>query len=144
MTDQVGEFEITGWTAQPDGTIMVYAKGVTPSPPFNGTITARVLRRAIPRYMTLPAVREMHDTSRGGLGKMLKFSPLMLVAHIVNPITVQKVKHGIYTRLEIGGRVRKRDGKVIHDIDLTEVSLVAPKTCEESAQLRSIMSLVDE
>jgi hypothetical protein len=123
MNEQVGEFEITGWSEQPDDTITVYAKGVTPSPPFNGTITAHVLRRAIPRYMRLPCVREMHDASRA-VGKMLKFSPLMLVAHIVDPIAVQKVKRGVYTRLEIGGRVRKRDDRVIQDIDLTEVSLV--------------------
>jgi hypothetical protein len=137
VTDQVGEFEITGWSEQPDSIIMVYAKGVTPSPPFNGTITARVLRRAILRYMRFPCVREMHDASHG-VGKMLKFSPLMLVAHIVDPITVQKVKCGIYSRFEIGGRVRKRDGRVIQDIDLTEVSLVDRRLLSRFPEIEAV------
>jgi hypothetical protein len=79
----------------------------------------------------------MHDASHG-VGKMLKFGPLVLVAHIMDSIAVQKVKRGIYTRLEIGGRVRKRDGEVIQDIDLTEVSLVARRPSSRFPEIKAV------
>jgi hypothetical protein len=45
-----GEFEIVRLEPQPDGTIKVHGRAVLPSPPFNGILTARVLRDAIPEY----------------------------------------------------------------------------------------------
>jgi len=55
----------------------------------------------------------MHDVTKAA-GYMLELSPSTLVAHIVDSEAVLKVKHGIYSRLECGGRIKRDSKRPVH------------------------------
>jgi hypothetical protein len=78
--------------------------------------------------MKFANVREMHQPS--AVGKTLSASidtakkALYITAKVVDPIAWEKVKEGVYNGFSIGGRVLKRIGNVIHELSLSEISLV--------------------
>jgi hypothetical protein len=94
---------------------------------------------AIEDYMRFPAVREMHDATKAA-GRCLEINlddseRTAFIAHVVDPIAVQKVKAGVYNGFSIGGRIKKRnpqDPSIIQEIVLTEVSLVDRPSCPEA------------
>jgi phage head maturation protease len=129
--------EIRKTEPQADGTIKVFGVASAPVRDAHGEIvTADAMTKAIADYMKFPAVREMHDTTKAA-GRGIEISvdgdgQTQFVAHVVDPIAVQKVKHGVYPGFSIGGRVKKRnaqDHTIIQEIDLMEISLVDRPSC---------------
>jgi phage head maturation protease len=120
-----------------DGTIKAYGFASAPVRDNHGEIvTAQAMSRAIADYMRFPAVREMHDATKAA-GRCLEISldendRTAFIAHVVDPLAVQKVKAGVYSGFSIGGRIKRRnsqDPTIIQEIDLTEVSLVDRPSC---------------
>jgi hypothetical protein len=120
-----------------DGTIKAYGYASAPIRDGHGEIvTAQAMANAIDDYMRFPAVREMHDATKAA-GRCLEINlddndRTAFMAHIVDPIAVQKVKAGVYNGFSIGGRIKRRnpqDPSIIQEILLTEVSLVDRPSC---------------
>lgn len=116
---------------QPDGTIKVYGIASTPSIDGAGErITAKAMKAAIPDYSKFPALREMHQPSAAG--KVLEAEvddqgATNIVAHVVDPVAIVKVKTGVYSGFSVGGKVLKRDPtdrSIIDSLKLVEISLV--------------------
>lgn len=123
-----------------DGTIKAYGYASAPVRDAHGEIvTAQAMANAIDEYMRFPAVREMHDASKAA-GRALEISlddndRTAFVAHVVDPIAVQKVKAGVYSGFSIGGKIKRRnpqDPSIIQEISLMEVSLVDRPSCPEA------------
>jgi hypothetical protein len=117
--------------AQPDGTVRVHGIATTEAVDDQGEIVqADAIRAAIPDYMKFPAVREMHQLSAAGTALELTVGDdrvTRLVAHVVDPVAVSKVKNLVYRGFSIGGRVTKREAgnpKTITGLVLNEISLV--------------------
>ncbi len=93
-------------------------------------VSADAMRAAIPEYMRFPAIREMHQLSAAGTALEVEVGDdniTRLVAHVVDPIAVSKIKTRTYRGFSIGGRVTKRDvgnSKTITGLSLSEISLV--------------------
>jgi hypothetical protein len=123
-----------------DGTIKAYGYASAPVRDSHGeVVTAAAMASAIEDYMRFPAVREMHDATKAA-GRCLEINlddneRTAFIAHVVDPIAVQKVKAGVYNGFSIGGRIKKRnpqDPSIIQEIVLTEVSLVDRPSCPEA------------
>jgi phage head maturation protease len=118
-----------------DGTITVEGVASTEAEDSQGeTVTADAMRRAIPDYFRHgPAVREQHDPQKAA-GRAIAMEVdgegrTWISAHVVDPVTVQKVKAKVLTGFSIGGEVPPggrdtTDPRVIHRVRLCEVSLV--------------------
>lgn len=116
---------------QPDGTLKVYGVASTGARDDAGEIVRpEAMRAALPDYARYPALREMHQPTAAG--RTLEASvdddgATRIVAHVVDPVAIAKVRSRTYSGFSIGGRVLARDPKdqtVITKIKLSEISLV--------------------
>src|SRR6201981_288782 len=88
------------------------------------------MRTALPEYMRFPALREMHQLSAAGTtleAEVRDDGTTRIVAHVVDPVAVAKVKNQVYRGFSIGGRVLQRaagNPKTITSLLLNEISLV--------------------
>lgn len=114
-----------------DGTIKVF--GVASSERRDGDrelIKADAVRGAIPDYMQFPAIREMHGLSAAGKALEVGVDDggvTRIVAHIVDPGAVAKVRAEVYKGFSIGGRALERDPldrTIITKMTMHEISLV--------------------
>src|SRR5690606_6893747 len=82
--------------------------------------------RALPDYMKLGNIREMHQASAVGKAKeaVIDENGLLIRAKIVDKNAWQKVKEGVYNGFSIGGHVVMQKGREILDMVLTEISIV--------------------
>jgi len=117
--------------AQADGTVRVHGIASTESTDDQGEVVkAEAMREALPDYMKFPAVREMHQLQAAGTALEAEVGDdniTRIVAHIVDPTAVSKVKNQVYRGFSIGGRVTKREAgnpKMITGLVLNEISLV--------------------
>jgi HK97 family phage prohead protease len=123
--------ELTKIEDQPDGTLKVYGVASTGTRDDAGEIVLPdAMKAALPDYARYPALREMHQPSAAG--RTLEASvdedgATRIVAHVVDPVAIAKVKSRTYSGFSIGGRVLARDATdatVITKIKLSEISLV--------------------
>ena len=117
--------------AQSDGTVRVYGIASSEAVDEQGEIVrATAMRAAMPDYMRFPALREMHQLSAAGTtleAEVGEDGTTRIVAHVVDPVAVAKVKNQVYRGFSIGGRVTLRDAgnpKIITGLVLNEISLV--------------------
>jgi tRNA threonylcarbamoyladenosine modification (KEOPS) complex Cgi121 subunit len=117
--------------AQADGTVKVHGIASTESTDDQGEVVkADAMRAALPDYMRFPAVREMHQLQAAGTALEADVGDddiTRIVAHIVDPTAVAKVKNQVYRGFSIGGRVTQREPgnpKTITGLVLNEISLV--------------------
>ena len=117
--------------SQDDGTVRVHGIATSEAVDDQGEVVqADAIRAAIPDYMRFPALREMHQLSAAGTTLEAEVGDdgvTRIVAHVVDPIAVAKVRNQVYRGFSIGGRVTKRapgDPKIITSLVLNEISLV--------------------
>jgi hypothetical protein len=117
--------------AQSDGTVRVHGIASSEAVDEQGEIVrAAAMRAAMPDYMRFPALREMHQLSAAGTtleAEVCEDGTTRIVAHVVDPVAVAKVKNQVYRGFSIGGRVTQRDvgnPKIITGLVLNEISLV--------------------
>jgi hypothetical protein len=116
---------------QDDGTVRVHGIATSEAVDEDGEIVrADAIRAAIPNYMRFPALREMHQLSAAGTtleAEVGEDGMTRIVAHVVDPVAVAKVKNQVYRGFSIGGRVTLREpgnSKAITGLVLNEISLV--------------------
>jgi hypothetical protein len=116
---------------QDDGTVRVHGIATTEAEDDQGEIVrAEAIRAALPDYMRFPAIREMHQLAAAGTALEVAVGDddiTRLVAHVVDPVAVAKIKNQVYRGFSIGGRVTKREAgnpRVITGLVLNEISLV--------------------
>src|SRR5271163_4986290 len=116
---------------QDDGTVRVYGIATSEAVDEQGEIVrADAIRAAIPDYMRFPALREMHQLSAAGStleAEVCEDGTTRIVAHVVDPVAVAKVRNQVYRGFSIGGRVTQREAgnpKTITGLVLNEISLV--------------------
>lgn len=116
---------------QSDGTVRVHGIATSEAVDDQGeTVRADAIRAAIPEYMRFPALREMHQLSAAGTtleAEVCEDGTTRIVAHVVDPVAVAKVKNQVYRGFSIGGRVTQREAgnpKTITGLVLNEISLV--------------------
>src|SRR5215469_5802127 len=116
---------------QDDGTVRVHGIATSEAVDDQGEIVrADAIRTAIPDYMRFPALREMHQLSAAGTtleAEVCDDGTTRIVAHVVDPVAVAKVRNRVYRGFSIGGRVTQRDPrdpKAITGLVLNEISLV--------------------
>jgi hypothetical protein len=114
-----------------DGTVRVHGIATSETVDDQGEVVqADAMRAAIPEYMRFPALREMHQLSAAGTTLEAEVGDdgvTRIVAHVVDPVAVAKVRNQVYRGFSIGGRVTKRaagDPKTISGLVLNEISLV--------------------
>src|SRR5260370_26643368 len=97
---------------QDDGTVRVH--GIATSETVDDQdeiVRADAIRAALPDYMRFPALREMHQLSAAGTTLEAEVGDdgmTRIVAHVVDPVAVAKVKNKVYRGFSIGGRVTQR------------------------------------
>jgi hypothetical protein len=116
---------------QDDGTVRVYGIATSEALDEQGEIVrADAIRAAIPDYMRFPALREMHQPSAAGTtleAEVCEDGTTRIVAHVVDPVAVAKVRNQVYRGFSIGGRVTQREvgsPNTITGLVLNEISLV--------------------
>jgi hypothetical protein len=116
---------------QEDGTVRVHGIATSEAVDEQGEIVrADAIRAAIPDYMRFPALREMHQLSAAGTtleAEVCEDGTTRIVAHVVDPVAVSKVKNQVYRGFSIGGRVTQREPgppRTITGLVLNEISLV--------------------
>ncbi len=116
---------------QHDGTVRVYGIATSEALDEQGEIVrADAIRAAIPDYMRFPALREMHQLSAAGTtleAEVCEDGTTRIVAHVVDPVAVAKVKNQVYRGFSIGGRVTQRQAgnpSTVTGLVLNEISLV--------------------
>ena len=116
---------------QDDGTVRVYGIATSEALDEQGEIVrADAIRAAIPDYMRFPALREMHQLSAAGTtleAEVCEDGTTRIVAHVVDPVAVAKVRNQVYRGFSIGGRVTQREAGNPNNITglvLNEISLV--------------------
>jgi len=123
--------QLTKIEDQADGTLKVFGVASSGVRDEAGEIvTPEAMSAALPDYARYPALREMHQPSAAG--RTLEASvdaegATRIVAQVVDPVAIAKVKSRTYSGFSIGGRVLARDPRdptVITKIRLTEISLV--------------------
>jgi hypothetical protein len=114
-----------------DGTIKVHGIASTEDEDDQQEIVrAAAMRSAIPDYMRFGAVREMHGLQAAGRALECNCGNdniTRIVAHVVDPTAVLKVRNKVYNGFSIGGRVLEREAgnnKAITRLALHEISLV--------------------
>ena len=85
-------------------------------------------------YMEFANVREMHQPSAVGVTKesMDDNHGKWIGVKVVDDNAWNKVKEEVYKGFSIGGKVTKKDGNRIKEIELYEISLVDRPACEEA------------
>ena len=116
---------------QDDGTVRVHGIASSEVVDDQGEIVrADAMRAAMPDYMRFPALREMHQLSAAGTtleAEVGDDGATRIVAHVVDPIAITKVRNQVYRGFSIGGRVTQREAgnpKAITGLVLNEISLV--------------------
>jgi hypothetical protein len=116
---------------QDDGTVKVHGIASSEVMDDQGEIVrADAIRAAIPDYMRFPALREMHQLAAAGTTLEAEVGDdgvTRIVAHVVDPIAIAKVKNQVYRGFSIGGRIIQRETgnpKVVTGLVLNEISLV--------------------
>jgi hypothetical protein len=116
---------------QDDGTVRVHGIATSEAVDDQGEIVrADAIRAAIPDYMRFPALREMHQLSAAGTtleAEVCEDGTTRIVAHVIDPVAVAKVKNQVYRGFSIGGRVTQREPgnpKAVTGLVLNEISLV--------------------
>lgn len=116
---------------QADGTLRVFGIASSGSRDDAGEIVdPAAMKAALPEFAAHPSIREMHQPIAAGRALEVsvdKDGITHVVAHVVDPGTVSKVRHRVLTGFSIGGRVLKRDPNdptIIRAIKLNEISLV--------------------
>jgi hypothetical protein len=116
---------------QDDGTVRVHGIATSEVVDDQGEIVrADAMRAAIPDYMRFPALREMHQLSAAGTtleAEVGDDGATRIVARVVDPIAITKVRNQVYRGFSIGGRVTQREAgnpKAITGLVLNEISLV--------------------
>src|SRR6266566_6559424 len=116
---------------QDDGTVRVYGIATSEALDEQGEIVrADAIRAAIPDYMCFPALREMHQLSAAGTtleAEVWEDGTTRIVAHVIDPVAVTKVRNQVYRGFSIGGRVTQREAgnpTAITGLVLSEISLV--------------------
>lgn len=114
-----------------DGTVRVHGIASAESVDDQGEVVkAEAIRNALPNYMKFPALREMHQLAAAGTTLEAEVGDdgvTRIVAHVVDPVAVAKVKNQVYRGFSIGGRVTQRASgspKTITGLTLNEISLV--------------------
>jgi hypothetical protein len=114
-----------------DGTVRVHGVVSTENRDDQDEIVmADAMRAAIPDYMRFPSIREMHQLSAVGTALEMDVGDdkiTRVVAHVVDPTAIVKIRNKVYRGFSIGGRVTQRkagDPKTITGLHLTEVSCV--------------------
>src|SRR5215471_5927796 len=96
-----------------DGTCRVHGIASSEAIDDQGEIVAATaMRSAIPDYMRFPALREMHQLSAAGTtleAEVGDDGATRIVARVVDPIAVAKVRSRVYRGFSIGGRVTQRE-----------------------------------
>src|SRR5437764_9909079 len=120
---------------QDDGTVRVYGIASSEAVDEQGEIVrADAIRAAIPDYMHFPALREMHQLSAAGTtleAEVCEDGTTRIVAHVVDPIAVAKVRNQVYRGFSIGGGVTRRAARKPHTLNArasNETSLVEQPT----------------
>jgi len=94
---------------QDDGTVRVHGIASSEVVDDQGEIVrAEAMRAAMPDYMRFPALREMHQLSAAGTtleAKVGDDGATRIVAHVVDPIAITKVRNQVYRGFSIGGPV---------------------------------------
>lgn len=109
---------------------MVWGYASTEARDDQGEVVKKdALAAALPEYLKLGNIREMHQLSAVGKAKEAAVDEkgLFLGAKIVDPVAWEKVTEGVYNGFSIGGRVTSRDKSdrtIIDGIQLTEISIV--------------------
>jgi HK97 family phage prohead protease len=123
--------ELTKIEEQPDGTLKVYGVASTGARDDAGEIVLpAAMKAALPDYARYPALREMHQPTAAGRtleATVDEDGVTRIVAHVVDPVAIAKVKSRTYSGFSIGGKVLARDAAdatVITKIRLSEISLV--------------------
>jgi phage head maturation protease len=123
--------ELTKIEDQPDGTLKVYGVASTGARDDAGEIVRpEAMKAALPDYARYPALREMHQPTAAGRtleATVDEDGATRIVAHVVDPVAIAKVKSRTYSGFSIGGKVLARDATdatVITKIRLSEISLV--------------------
>ena len=123
--------ELTKIEDQPDGTLKVYGVASTGSRDDEGEVVLpAAMKAALPDYARYPALREMHQPTAAGRTLEATVDDdgvTRIVAQVVDPVAIAKVKSKTYSGFSIGGRVLARDPDdptVITKIRLSEISLV--------------------
>lgn len=86
------------------------------------------IKKALPNYMKYGNIREMHQWS--AVGKAIAAVPdearkaVMLTAKVVDDQAWAKCKEGVYSGFSIGGKILKKLGNAIEELELNEISLV--------------------
>jgi hypothetical protein len=116
---------------QDDGTVRVHGIATSEAVDEQGEIVrADAIRAAIPDYMRFPALREMHQLSAAGTtleAEVCEDGTTRIVAHVVDPVAVAKVRNQVNRGFSIGGRVTQREAgnpNTITGLVLNEISLV--------------------
>ena len=123
--------ELTKVEELDDGSIRVHGTASTGGRDSSGEVVLPdAIRKALPAYMAFPAIREMHQAKAAGAAlhaEVDEHGETRIVARVVDPVAVKKVKAGVYKGLSIGGKVLARDPadpSRITAIRLDEISLV--------------------
>lgn len=126
-------YEISRVRENDDGTCHVEGIAATEGRADDGLIITReAMRGALPEYLRFPTIREMHQLVAAGTTESAEVADdgnTYIVAHIVDPNAVLKVKHGVYRAFSVKGSI-PRDGRdaadpsIIRKFRLTEISIV--------------------
>ncbi|MEJ0067390.1 MAG: HK97 family phage prohead protease [Caulobacteraceae bacterium] len=123
--------QLTKIEDQPDGTLKVYGIASTGARDDEGEVVLpAAMKAALPDYARYPALREMHQPTAAGRTLEATVDDegvTRIVAQVVDPVAIAKVKSRTYSGFSIGGRVLARDANdssVITKIKLSEISLV--------------------
>lgn len=103
-------------------------------------VTASAIRDALPDYFKggTGALREMHAMIAAGVvveAEIDAKNRTAIVAKVVDPGTIKKLRAGVFKGFSIGGKTLARDPqnrKVITKIRLDEISLVDRPSCPEA------------
>ena len=103
-------------------------------------VTASAIRDALPDYFKdgTGALREMHAMVAAGVvieAEIDAKNRTAIVARVVDPGTIKKLRAGVFRGFSIGGKVLARDPKnrkTITKIRLDEISLVDRPSCPEA------------
>lgn len=126
---------------QDDGSIEVEGIASTGAKDSAGeTILPDAIKAALPDYLKFPTLREMHQLSAAGItidAVVGDDGVFRIVAKVVDPVAIAKVKSGVYRGFSVGGKVLARDPTdrtVITKLRLSEISIV-DRPCNPEAVL---------
>lgn len=140
-----GPFQLFGSLSkvedQEDGSIMVHGVASSGAKDASGeTVLPEAMKAALPDYAAYPALREMHGLSAAGRTVEASVDDdgmTRIVAHVVDPVAITKVKSKTYAGFSIGGKVLARDPTdrtIITKLKLNEISLV-DRPCNPEAAI---------